>query len=227
MTKRALIVGGTGLVGKCVVKHLLTNDQFSHVTMLTRRKTTWEHYKLEEKVIDFDSLENVLVDLDTTYDVVYCCLGTTMKKARSKRAFLKVDFDYPLAVAKWVEEVKIPKLLIITAIGANASSPFFYSRVKGELELKVRSLQISTVYFIRPSLLLGDRNEFRTGEKIGEWLGKVLQPVMIGKWKKYRSIAAKDVASAMIRLSLENAHTGKHTIESSALQDLANERVYA
>jgi len=129
--RAAIVVGATGLTGSSLVEQLCENDEYVSVTVIARRKPTFKHPKLEVKICDFDRLEEQ--DIAFAHEL-YCCLGTTIKKAGSRKVFEKVDFEYPLAIASLAKKRGIPHFLVITAMGAKESSPFYYNRVKGKLE---------------------------------------------------------------------------------------------
>jgi uncharacterized protein YbjT (DUF2867 family) len=211
--KTALIVGATGLIGNLLAQKLLQDTYYQKVILLVRKSTGIKNERLEERIVDFDNLK----PNDVIADDVFCCLGTTIKKAGSQAAFYKVDFEYPLRVATLAAQKDATQFLIVTALGADAQSSVFYNRVKGEVEQKLSELPLQSLSIFRPSLLLGDRQESRFGENIGKVLAKIINPLMIGSLKKYRGIEAEKVANAMQTLAKEN-RTGKHIFESDFLQ---------
>lgn len=192
--RSAIVVGGTGLVGTALVKLLCDSEEYVSVTVLSRRKLDFEHPKLTVKVRSFDQLEEK--DIDFAHEV-FCCLGTTMKKAKTKEQFEKIDVEYPLHIASLAKKCGIMHFIIISAIGASEKSAFYYNKVKGKLERELMALELPQLSIVRPSLLVGDRMEFRLGEKTGEWLLKGLNPFFIGPLKKYRPIEATQLALAM------------------------------
>lgn len=197
--RAAIVVGATGLTGMSLVKQLCENEEYNSVTVIARRKLDFVHQKLEVKIRAFDRLEECDIEFANE---LYCCLGTTIKKAGSKEAFEKVDFEYPLYIASLAKKRGIPHMLVITAMGANESSPFYYNRVKGKLEHDLIELNLQRLSIIRPSLLVGNRNEFRFGEKAGEVVLKVARPLLVGPLKRSRAIEASQVAKAMIVIAL-------------------------
>lgn len=197
--RAAIVIGATGLTGSSLVEQLCENDEYVSVTIIARRKPIFTHPKLEVKIRDFDRIEEK--DIEFAHEL-YCCLGTTIKKAGSREVFEKVDFEYPLAIASLAKKRGIPHFLVITAMGANENSPFYYNRVKGKLEHDLVELGLQRLSIIRPSLLVGDRDEFRLGEKAGEKLLKFAQPLLIGPFKRSRAIEASQVAKAMIIIAL-------------------------
>ncbi|WP_256757622.1 oxidoreductase [Cohnella sp. WQ 127256] len=200
--RKALIVGGTGLIGNQLLQLLLQSEAYESVIVLIRKPLAINHPKLIQKVVDFDDLDNG--EQMFGVDDVFCCLGTTIKKAGSKEAFLKVDFDYPLQVAQLAKENGATQFLIVTAMGADRHSRVFYSRVKGEIEEALKRVKFPSLHIFHPSLLLGKRNEFRFGEKVAEIISPILSPLLRGKLSKYKPIQAKDVAQAMVRIATDN-----------------------
>lgn len=193
--KTALVIGATGLIGRELVKILIDQKNYDKIHLLVRRPVNFTNKNCEIHVVDFDNLP-AYQELFKVNDV-FCTLGTTIKKAKTKEAFRKVDYDYPIETAKLSKKMGVEKLLIVTAMGADAGSRIFYNRVKGEVEESLIKLGLSSLHIFRPSLLLGEREEFRLGEKIAENASNVLNKIMIGPLRPYRAIHGKTVASAM------------------------------
>ena len=215
--KTALIAGATGLVGSALLELLLNSDAYSQVTVLTRRPLKRSHPKLKEVEINFDELENYTDQLRA--DVFFCCLGTTMKKAGSKEKFYKVDYEYPQELGKIAKTNGAGQFHLVSAMGANANSSIFYNRVKGEIEATLANMQLPSLQIYRPALLTGDRKEHRTGEKISITLFKVVDPLLVGGLKKYRSIPAATVAKAMYKTSRDH-FGGVKIFESDQLHEI-------
>lgn len=211
----ALLVGATGLVGGFVMARLLAHPDYSNVEVWVRRELPLRDLKLIQRVVDFSNLPLQQVHADH----VFCCLGTTIAKAGSEAAFRKVDHDYPLALAKLARSGGGKKFLMVSALGADATSSVFYNRVKGEVENAIVALDLPAVWFFRPSLLLGPRQENRPGERIGAVIGKLVAPLLIGGLRKYRPIHVDTVAAAMVYAATHDAPPG--TIESDAIARLA------
>lgn len=214
--KTALIAGASGLTGSALLELLLNSPEYAKVYSVVRRPTDFRHAKLVEIVADFEQLDYFLHDVKQTDDV-FCCLGTTMKKAGSKEAFRKVDYHYPLHLAHWAKSMGAGKFLCISAMGADAGSMIFYNRVKGEMERDIGMVGIPCTTFFRPSLLLGDRKENRPGEKIGILIAKVINPLLIGPLLNYRGIEVNKVALAMLRTAQDNK-TGVRVVLSGGMQ---------
>lgn len=198
-TRSALLVGATGLVGGHCLNLLLEDAAYQKVVALGRRMLPVEHQKLEQHIIDFDKLTDY-AHLIRAQDV-FCCLGTTIKKAGSREAFRRVDFTYPHDVARIAAENGAEQMLLVSALGAVARSRFFYNRVKGEVEDAVSKLPFRGVQIFRPSLLLGERQEVRRGERIAERVMNLFSFAFIGLLKKYLPIDARAVASAMVQVA--------------------------
>ena len=208
--KSALILGASGLVGSEVLSLSLESDLYNKIVIVVRSPLTIKHNKLVEKIIDFDmpKWEEIF-----PVDHVYCCLGTTIKKAGSKTNFIKVDHDYPLAFAAAAKKWESSVFSVITAAGVSPESKIFYNNVKGQLEKKLKSLELFSTLIFRPSLLLGERKEFRLGEKIGSGIAKVTS------WmtpKTYRAIHCKAVAKAMLAESFTDK-TGFNIISNKSM----------
>ena len=206
-----LVVGGTGLVGKHLVKELEASNDFDLVYVLVRKKQFTGTKKTKEIFFDFTDKERIQTLEPVNH--VFCCLGTTIKKAGSKANFIQVDHDYPLAFAAAAKKWESSIFSIITAAGVSPESKIFYNNVKGQLEKKLKSLELFSTLIFRPSLLLGERKEFRLGEKIGSGIAKVTS------WmtpKTYRAIHCKAVAKAMLAESFADK-TGFNIISNKSM----------
>ena len=170
LDKSIALFGATGLVGSECLRLLLDDGSFSRVMIFTRRPLSVtpdgvaDRPKLETHVLDFEQIERFGKAL--AVDQIVCTLGTTIRKAGSQQEFRKVDFDYPLEIARIALAQGARHFLLVSALGANAGSRWFYTRVKGELEAAILALPFRSHTIVRPSLLLGKRAEFRLGEKI-------------------------------------------------------------
>ncbi|MEH7180415.1 oxidoreductase [Neobacillus vireti] len=215
--KTALVLGATGLIGKELVKVINENNQYEKIHLLIRRPIKVQNEKCVQHIINFDELHK-FSELFHVTDV-FCCLGTTIKKAKTKEAFRKVDFEYPVEAATLAKENGAEKFLIVTAMGADPKSVFFYNRVKGEVEDALTKINPPSLHIFRPSLLLGEREEFRFGEKIAEKASGVLNKLMIGPLRPYRGIEAKKVAAAM-SLAAQSNTKGKHILLSHEIDHM-------
>jgi uncharacterized protein YbjT (DUF2867 family) len=215
--RKALILGGTGLIGGRLLELLLDDAGYSEVRAPGRRRIGRSHPKLREVVVDFEKLAQE----DFAVDDVFCCLGTTIKKAGSPEAFRKVDCEYPLAAARAALAAGARRFLVVTAVGANAKSGMLYYRVKGELERELRGLPFPDgVTIVRPSMLLGKRGESRPGEAVGAAVVDSLRFFLVGPLQRYRAIEASAVARALLRAARES-HPGVTVFEGDRLFALA------
>jgi uncharacterized protein YbjT (DUF2867 family) len=192
---KALIAGATGLVGSHLLRILIDDPEYEQVWVLTRRSVNTGHKKIREIISDFQHLSDSLKEVDAKH--VFCCLGTTMKKAGSRQAFRKVDFEYQRELAQIMFSKNAEKFLLVSAIGASKNSIFFYNRVKGEVEDAIRHLGFPALFIFRPSLLLGDRKEERIGEDMAKKIYRYIDWTFLGPFKKYKGIPAETVAVSM------------------------------
>jgi len=202
--RSVLLLGATGLIGRQVLPLLLDDPSVERVIVLVRRPTGITNSKLSEQPFDINRSHNV--------DQIVCALGTTMKVAGSEEAFRLVDHDYPILAARlhrdWARQY-----ILVSSVGADPKSRFFYNRVKGETERDLIELGYPSTAILRPSLLLGSRDEFRLGERIASKLG----------WLMPRSMKPIDsglVARAIATLAREQ-RPGVQVIESEAIRALA------
>lgn len=197
--RSAIVIGATGLTGSHLVKWLCESEAYIAVHVIARKALSYEHPKLDVLVKDFDTIEEN--DLEVAHDF-FCCLGTTIKTAGSKEAFEKVDLTYPVQLACMAKNKGVSHFLVISAMGANPNSTVYYNRVKGEMEKQLIDLKLKKLSIFRPSLLTGDRKEFRLGERIGESVMQIVNPLLVGPLKKYRSIESQQVAFAMMQKAI-------------------------
>jgi len=210
--KVALITGATGLIGGQLVQLLLEDSYYGKIIVVTRKPLDFQHSKLENLALDFDKLTEYYHSLKA--DDVFCCLGTTIKIAKTKEAFRKVDFEYPVELARISKSQGATQFFLISALGADKNSSIFYNKVKGEVEEAIQKFSFSSLHVFRPSLLLGPRTEQRAGEDAAKWFFKFLGFLLPAKYKAVQSIK---VARAMIHFAKAN-NTGFHIIESDELQ---------
>ncbi|MEY9867505.1 uncharacterized protein YbjT (DUF2867 family) [Peribacillus sp. B2I2] len=220
-TKTALILGATGVVGTQLVKEISKSKIYKEIYLLTRREMKFTEPKCTGHVVDFENLSKY-ADLFNVTDV-FICLGTTIKNAKSKEAFRKVDYNYVIEAAKMAKASDVEKLLVITAMGADSKSKFFYSRVKGDVEGTLQHLELNSVHIFRPSLLIGERKEFRAGEKISGMLSSFAKFLFVGPLRPYRAIEANKVAAAMYAAAQTTAR-GYHFYNSDEIEKLATKR---
>ncbi|MEP5612936.1 MAG: NAD-dependent epimerase/dehydratase family protein [Cyclobacteriaceae bacterium] len=203
-SKKALIVGATGLVGKALVNHLLEKNSYEEIKILTRRDLDFKDDRLKIVLVkDFDKLSEHKDQMNA--DDVYCTLGTTRKKAGSKENFIKIDLEYPIELAMLTkDQPSFQQFLVVTSLGANSQSPLFYNETKGKLEEALAKLEMKSLSIFQPSLLLGNRDEFRPLEIIGKFFSTLLSFFVIGSKKRLWAIKGQEVAEAMYMVSKKN-----------------------
>jgi uncharacterized protein YbjT (DUF2867 family) len=219
--KTALVLGASGLVGNELVKILIQQKNYDKIHLLVRSPIEIKDSSCVLHVVDFGQLHKHHELFQVTD--IYCCLGTTIKKAKSKEAFRKVDFEYPVEAAKLASVSGVEKFLIITAMGSNSKSRVFYNQVKGEVEEAIGKLSLPSVHIFRPSLLLGNRAEFRLGEKIAEKASTFLNTIMVGPLRPYKAIEARNVAAAMAAVANIN-QSGVNIYPSHIIERIATEK---
>lgn len=198
MTKKVVIAGSTGLVGKALTELLQNDDSFSSIDALVRFKSIETYSKLHEHLTNFNAINQL-----PSGDVLVICLGSTRKKAGSKDAFRKVDYGFVTRLARLAESQNFEQVVVVSSYGADAQSKNFYLRVKGEMEDVIQTINVASKVIIRPSLLLGKRNEFRLGEKIGTAVLKLAMPLLKGKLLKYRPVEDIQVAKVIVTVIKE------------------------
>lgn len=199
--KTAVIIGATGLVGSQLVRLMLKDERYDSIVVIVRRALKLKDTKLKEIIVpDFDRLKDFATSMNG-HDF-YCALGTTRKKAGSKEAFLKVDLDYPIQFAEIAQNHKdFSQFLVVSAVGASSSSPIFYNSAKGQLEDSLQELNLKSLKIFQPSLLLGDRKEYRLFEEIVKVVSGIASFFIIGSKKRVGAIRDVEVAKAMIEVA--------------------------
>lgn len=207
------LLGATGLIGRHCLDLLASDHAFGRIVVIARRKFAEAMApRVEGHIVDFARL----ADRPELFDVdqVICALGTTIKAVGgSKERFREVDFDIPYTAAKLAERKSVRHFLLVSSLGANASSRIFYSRVKGELEDALRPLAFRALTILRPSMLIGERQELRLGEEIGKRLGWMLPG-------RYRPVHARDVAKVLV-MCAKGDEPGMHVLESDDIREMA------
>lgn len=214
----AIIAGATGLIGSSLLQQLLDQPDYTMVTALVRKEIPLQHPKFRQVVLDFDQLENHQEHIKG--DVVFCALGTTKNKTPDEAQYRKIDYQYPLDIAFIAQQNGASQYHLVSALGANPNSSIFYTRLKGEVERDLKTIPFKAIHIYRPSLLVGDRKEHRSAEGLMIGLMRVLNPLLIGGLKKYRSIKIEKVASAMLKQSLKPL-TGIFTYGSDQIEELS------
>lgn len=210
--KTAVVIGSTGLTGTQLVKRLVQEGSFSQVIAIYRNKNSivdvvFTNPKVRTLQFDFKNWNDLELQvrsfIGTSMPRFFCCLGTTIRQAGSEDAFKKVDYDYVVNFAKLAKFCRAEQLIIMSALGADKNSSFFYSRTKGEMEEDVQREFSEKLYFLRPSLLLGERKDFRLCERLAILLAPLYSLFLSGYLKKYQPVPAAKVAHVMAQLATE------------------------
>ncbi|MBB6274676.1 uncharacterized protein YbjT (DUF2867 family) [Pedobacter cryoconitis] len=199
---KAILVGASGAIGRCLLQDLLNDSNYKEVLILVRRKSDIEHPKLKQLVIDFNRLSDYSAELKG--DAVFCCLGTTKSQTPDQKEYLKIDYQYPLDIAWMAYTNGAQSYHLVSAMGADKNSSFFYNRTKGEVESEMKTVPFKSIHIYRPSLLDGKRTQKRFGESVLNSLMQLINPLLMGSWKKYRSIKVESVAKVMLAQSLND-----------------------
>ena len=214
MTKdrlRALVIGATGAVGKDLVQQLIEDSSVERVDIFVRREVKIPSAKLVVHVVDFDHPEMWADQLQG--DVLFSCMGTTIKAAGTQEAQWKVDYTYQYDAAKAAKANGVPTYVLVSAIGANPKSKVFYTRMKGELDDAVQQLGFEGCFILRPPSLIRKGTD-RFGEKAGIVAIRAFNA--IGLMRNFTPMPTEAVAAAMIRL----AKSGRKGIQILESQDI-------
>jgi uncharacterized protein YbjT (DUF2867 family) len=213
-SKNAVVFGASGLIGSLLLKELIRDNRYSTITLFLRKSLSTQHLKVKEIVGDFSNPEKLMNDLSG--DDVFCCLGTTIKKAGSQDAFRKIDYELPVLIGNVAKKKAIENLFVVSSLGADPTSSNFYLKTKGEMETTLTQMNFKGLKFFRPSMLLGDRSESRPMETLGKVIMKGLGFLFVGGLKKYKAIHAKTVALCMIKAA--NTPGSKTVFESDEIE---------
>lgn len=217
MNKTAIVLGATGLVGSHLVSQLVENSKYQQIILLVRRATLLQSNKITEHIIDFDVPESWAHLVKG--DVLFSAFGTTIKKAGSKEKQFQIDYTYQLDAAIAARKNGVSACVLVSSAGANTKSMVFYSRMKGQLDEAVTQLGFDTLVVLKPSVLVGQRNEKRFGESMGIVLGNIL--TSLPGLKNYKPIYAGDVAKAMVHAAELD---GNHSFALNKVFDLAQKK---
>lgn len=215
--KTAILFGGSGLVGGYCLDLLLDSPIYEKVLCFGRSKLNRKHRKLEQFIVDFDNLakaKNLICGND-----LFCTFGTTIKKAGSQEIFRKVDYEYPKEIATIASSNGVSQFILVSSVGADSKSKVFYSQVKGELEDAIKKLPFWGIHILRPSMLLGKREERRPLEKIGIIFFKGMDFLVGDLLGKYQPVKAEDVAKAMV-MEAQNLEGGINRLTSDAMVEI-------
>lgn len=212
--KTALVLGASGLVGSHVLQKLLADHSYTKVTAWVRSPLPFTHPKLHVQQVDFQNLPQIQVD------EIFSCLGTTKRKTPDLKLYRQIEVDIPVAAAKKAQGLQ--QLHYISSIGTSAGAKGYYLKFKWEAESALSALGIPSVFIYRPSLIYGERKDTRILENISSFIFTLIDPLLVGKAKKYRRIAGEQIAEAMCRVA-QNAEVGNYILESDRIQALASE----
>jgi uncharacterized protein YbjT (DUF2867 family) len=218
MTKKAIIVGASGLIGSKLLDILLAQPDYTEVLIIGRKKTKIKKTKITQLVVEFEHLDHYAPSI--TGDVIFCCLGTTKNVTPDLNEYRKIDHDYPLQLAEIALKNDIEQYHLVSAIGANSKSSNFYTKMKGDTEYDIKKVGLKSLHIYEPSILIGYRKKSRPLEQIAIVVMQIVSPLLIGGLKKYRAIRALDVAKAMYKQSLKNT-PGVFTYTSDIIKQKA------
>lgn len=216
--KIATVIGASGLIGSLLLEQLINDNAFTLIHVLSRRPINTGSNKVKNILLDFNNTSEIKKEVENSA-VVFCAIGTTQKKVKGDMtAYKKVDLDLPLTIAQIVSELNIPKFMLVSSVGADNKSNNFYLKIKGEVEAFTKQLPILQVGFFQPSLLLGNRKEFRLGERIAQMVMPLFNFLVPGK---YKAIEASVVAKAMLGFAKKD-QKGSFTFQYAQMMELAS-----
>ncbi len=214
----ALVAGASGMVGAELVRVLVASGDYRRVIALSRRPLPIESPRLVNRILRFENLENDLRGL--ACDDAYCCLGTTLRQAGSQQAFRAVDHDLILRFARFAQVAGAKTLVVVSAAGAAPEARNFYLKVKGETELALEALRLRSLHLMQPSLLLGQRRQWRMAETLGRVFMPLVNPLLLGRMERWRAISAGNVAAAM-RAAARSGRLGVQRYSGRSLRAMA------
>lgn len=216
--KTATVIGASGLIGGLLLEQLINDNEFTLIHVLSRRPINTGSNKVKNILLDFNDTSEIKKAAENS-DVVFCAIGTTQKKVNGDMtAYKKVDLDLPITIAQIVSDLNIPKFILVSSVGASSKSNNFYLKIKGEVEAFTKQLPIQQVGFFQPSLLLGNRKEFRLGERIAQMVMPMFNFLIPGK---YKAIEATVVAKAMLEFAKDD-QKGHFTFQYAQMKELAS-----
>ena len=218
MPYSVILVGSSGLIGSNLLSELIQSEAISEILLLVRRSTDVSSSKVKELIVNFEKPNSYSIDIQA--DIIYSCLGTTKSETPNSSLYRQIDLEYPLNLAKLGQKNGVAQFHIISSLGADAGSSNSYLKLKGELEQELKKLTISSLHIYQPSFLIGERKKDRLTDKIMKPVFRLIDPLLIGPLKKYRSIKAADVARVMLNQSIKDLK-GTFTYPSIQIQELA------
>ena len=218
MPYSVILVGSSGLIGSNLLSELIQSEAISEILLLVRRSTDVSSSKVKELIVNFEKPNSYSIDIQA--DIIYSCLGTTKSETPNSSLYRQIDLEYPLNLAKLGQKNGVSQFHIISSLGADAGSSNSYLKLKGELEQELKKLSMSSLHIYQPSFLIGERKKDRLADKIMKPVFGLIDPLLIGPLKKYRSIKAADVARVMLNQSIKDLK-GTFTYPSIKIQELA------
>ena len=214
--KTAALFGSTGLVGGHVLNYLIQNPNYLKIKLFVRSFPEINDPKIEIIHTDFNNLNKYAENIKG--DECFFCIGTTKKKSPDKNEYQKIELDIPKKIAQIAKSNLVKSFFFVSSGYANPKSSGEYLKFKGLVEEEIKNLNFDKIGIMRPSFLLGERQEERFGEKFGIIVFKLLTPILIGPFRKMRPIHSEIVAKAMIKLANENIN--QSVLESNEISDL-------
>jgi uncharacterized protein YbjT (DUF2867 family) len=218
MPYKVILVGASGLIGSNLLSELIRSEAISEILLLVRRSTGSSSFKVKELIVNFNEPNSYSIDIQA--DIIYSCLGTTKSETPNSALYRQIDLGYPLNLAKLGQKIGVTQFHIISSLGADTGSSNSYLKLKGELEQELKKLTIPSLHIYQPSFLIGERKKDRLAEKIMTPVFRLIDPLLIGPLKKYRSIKAADVAKMMLNQSIKDLQ-GTFIYPSIQIQELA------
>ena len=200
--KTAIIFGSTGLIGSNLLELLIKNNSYSKIKIFTRKSIENNNSKIEIFKVDFNKIEKYKHNIKA--DDCFFAIGTTRKLTPLKKNYIDIELNLPIRIAKIAKENLVKSFIYVSSGGANANSKNLYLKNKGKAENSIINLKFEFTAIIQPSLLLGNRNEFRLGESIAQFIFKKISFLFISKFKSFKPIKAETVAKAMIKINMNN-----------------------
>jgi len=214
---KAVVIGATGLTGSHLLTQLLEDRRYDEVVTLSRKRTNIKHPKLLE--FEVDLFDPVTYETHLIGDHLFICTGTTQAKTPDTQEYYRIEHDLPLTVSRVALKNNVSTVVAISALGADPNSRFNYNKGKGDMERDIEQLGFEHAYFVQPALIGGDRDEKRTFERLWVKVQSVIDPLLFGGLKKYRTIEPETIAKAMIEVAV-NSYP-KTRIESDELKNIA------
>lgn len=218
MAYKAIIAGASGLVGGLLLDILLQRPEYDEVIVLVRKELPLTDKKLLQLPVDFDKLADYADDING--HAIFSCLGSTRAKTPDLTVYRKIDHDYPLQLAQIGAKNGIDQLHLVSSLGADEKSSNFYTKIKGETEEDIKTSGVKSIHIYRPSLITGKRKEHRAFEGVLLAMARIIDPLLFGGMKKYRSIPAQTIAMAMFNQSLTKQE-GIFIYPSDKIKELA------